>query len=34
MLELEKQERLVHNYWHLFKDYKKANNLVGEDIVF
>ena len=34
MLGLEKQERLVHTYWHLFDDYKKINNLTGENIVF
>ena len=34
MLGLENQERLVCTYWHLFNDYKKANNLTGENIVF
>ncbi len=34
ILGLEKETRLVHNYWHLFEDYKKANNLTGENIVF
>jgi adenylate cyclase class 2 len=34
MLGLEKQERFVNTYWHLFDDYKKANNLTGEDVIF
>lgn len=34
ILELEKQERIISTYWHLFDDYKKINNLTGENIVF
>lgn len=34
LLELTDQERLVGAYWDLFDEYKKANNLIGENIVF
>lgn len=34
ILELEDSERNIHSYWHLFEEFKKANNLQGEDIVF
>ncbi|HEY5589237.1 MAG TPA: class IV adenylate cyclase [Candidatus Paceibacterota bacterium] len=34
ILGLENLERNIHTYWHLFDEYKKANNLQGEDIVF
>ncbi len=34
ILGLEKEERLTSTYWHLFDDYNKDNNLVGEDIIF
>ena len=34
MLGLEKQERIISTYWHLFDDYKRINNLTGENIVF
>ncbi|MEI6494456.1 MAG: class IV adenylate cyclase [bacterium] len=34
ILGLENQERFTNTYWHLFDDYKKTNNLTGENIVF
>lgn len=34
ILGLENEERITNTYWHLFDDYKKENNLNGEDIVF
>jgi len=34
ILGLEDQEKITCSYWHLFDDYKKANGLVGENIVF
>ena len=34
MLGLEKQKRIICTYWHLFDEYRKVNNLTGEDIVF
>jgi adenylate cyclase class 2 len=34
ILELKNQPRLTATYWHLFDDYKKANNLTGENIIF
>lgn len=34
LLGLETEERLATTYWHLFNDFKKENNLTGENIVF
>lgn len=34
ILGLENEERITSTYWHIFDDYKKDNNLKGEDIVF
>lgn len=34
ILGLENEERITSTYWHLFDEYKKENNLEGEDIVF
>lgn len=34
ILGLENEERITNTYWHLFDDYKKENNLNGENIIF
>lgn len=34
ILELENETRLTSTYWHLFDEYKQANNLAGDNIVF
>jgi len=34
ILGLENEKRITNSYWHLFDEYKKENNLTGENIVF